>query len=343
MRRRVSDRGARTSIGSAENCSLAALGWEVCVKNTGNMVGATQPRAAAPHSGRVLQLTPMKIAIASGKGGTGKTTVATNLAQVASRNGRSVAYLDCDVEEPNGHIFLKPDISQSRPVGSLVPEVDEAACINCGKCGEICQYSAIVCVGKKVLVYPELCHSCGGCELVCPVDAITEVFRTTGKLETGQAGAIRFAHGLLNVGEVMSPPLIKAVKASAPEADVTIIDSPPGTSCPVIESVRGCDFVVLVTEPTPFGLNDLKLALEMTRAMKLPFGVVVNRADVGDRETSSYCRENDIEILARIPDDRKIAEAYSRGELACDAVPKHESIFTRLLSNIGSKVKTSAR
>ena len=251
----------------------------------------------------------MKIAVASGKGGTGKTTVSTNLAYIASRNGQSVAYLDCDVEEPNGHIFLKPQITDSKPVGNLIPEVDENLCTNCGKCGEICQYSAIVCVGKKVLVYPELCHACGGCALVCPVDAITENLRIIGQLEIGNSGHIKFAHGMLNVGEVMSPPLIKAVKQINCDADLVIVDVPPGTSCPVIESVRDSDFVVLVTEPTPFGLNDLKLAVEMIQALKLPFGVVVNRCDVGDQNTQLYCDTNNIEILAEIPDDRRIAEA----------------------------------
>ncbi len=285
----------------------------------------------------------MKIAIASGKGGTGKTTVATNLAYVASRNGRSVVYLDCDVEEPNGHIFLKPQITDSRPIGNLIPEVDEAKCTHCGKCGEICRYSAIVCVGEKVLVYPELCHACGGCMLVCQAGAITETPRELGKLETGRSGPIRFVQGLLNIGEAMSPPLIKEVKAAAPpDADLVIVDAPPGTSCPVIESVRDSDFVLLVTEPTPFGLNDLKLAVDMTRALKLPFGVVINRADVGDRQTQSYCQSNQIEILAEIPDDRQIAEAYSRGEMACEAIPKYGLVFARLLSDIGEKVRMNA-
>ncbi len=284
----------------------------------------------------------MRIAIASGKGGTGKTTVATNLAYMASRNGQSVAYLDCDVEEPNGHIFLKPQISESKPIGNLIPQVDEAKCIHCGKCGEICQYSAIVCVGEKVLVYPELCHACGGCALVCPTDAISETLREMGKLETGQAGPIRFVQGLLNIGEAMIPPLIREVKAAAPEVDLIIVDSPPGTSCPVIESTRDSDFVLLVTEPTPFGLNDLKLAVEMVRALKLPFGVVVNRADLGDRQTYSFCEMNRIPILAEIPDDRRIAEAYSRGEMACEAIPKYGSVFTRLLSDIDEKVRISA-
>ena len=277
----------------------------------------------------------MVIAIASGKGGTGKTTVATNLAYVASRNGQSVAYLDCDVEEPNGHIFLKPELDRCEPVGSLTPDVDEARCIQCGQCGEICQYSAIVCIGEKVLVHPELCHACGGCSLVCPVDAITEVPREVGRLEIGRAGSIRFVHGVLNVGEAMSPPVIKEVKASAGQADVVIVDAPPGTSCPVIESVRDADFVLLVSEPTPFGLNDLKQAVEMVRAMKLPLGVVINRSDRGDGQTLRYCRSRRIDVLAEIPDDRELAEAYSRGEMASAVLPRYGRTFASLLREIG--------
>ena len=273
----------------------------------------------------------MQVAIASGKGGTGKTTVATNLAWAASRSGQSVAYLDCDVEEPNGHIFLKPEITDRKPVGSLVPRVDLQKCTLCGECGEICQYSAIVRVGQKVLVYLELCHDCGGCSLVCPADAITEVSRQIGVLEIGRAGAIQFAQGLLNVGEAMSPPLIKAVKSTALQADLTIIDAPPGTSCPVIEAVRGADFVLLVTEPTPFGFHDLQLAVEMVRALKLPFGVVVNRAGFDGSETRSYCGAGHIPILGEMPDDRQLAEAYSRGEMACEVLPKYESMFADLL------------
>ncbi len=276
----------------------------------------------------------MRIAIASGKGGTGKTTVATNIAYVASRNGQSVAYLDCDVEEPNGHLFLKPEISRRTSVGNLIPEVDEEKCTHCDQCGEICQYSAIVCLGQKVLVYPELCHACGGCSLVCPTDAITEVPREIGVLEVGHAGRIHFVHGLLNIGEAMSPPVIRAVKAAAPEADLVLVDAPPGTSCPVIESVRDSDYVVLVTEPTPFGLNDLKLAVEMVRVLELRFGVVINRADVGDDEVLRYCHQDGIKILAEIRDDRGIAEAYSRGEMVCEALPEYKPLFEGLLKEV---------
>jgi MinD superfamily P-loop ATPase len=276
----------------------------------------------------------MRIAIASGKGGTGKTTIATNLAWVAARNGQSVAYLDCDVEEPNGHLFLKPEIASSRPIGRLHPAVDEEKCTHCGLCGEICQYSAIVCVGEKVLVYPELCHACGGCVLVCAPGAITEVLRESGKLEIGQAGAVRFLHGLLRIGEAMSTQLIRQVKQAAPETDLVIIDSPPGTSCPVIESVRDASYVLLVTEPTPFGLNDLKLAVEMVRTMKLPMGVVINRAGEGDSQTAGYCRTEGIEVLATIPDDRRVAEAYSRGVLASEAMPEIRTSMEQLLARL---------
>jgi MinD superfamily P-loop ATPase len=279
----------------------------------------------------------MKIAIASGKGGTGKTTLATNLAVVASRQGCSAAYVDCDVEEPNGHLFLKPEIFECQPVTTPVPRVIEESCQHCGQCGEICQYSAIVCLGSKVLVYPELCHGCGGCALVCPNQAIVEVPREIGVVERGQAGPVQFVHGRLNVGEAQSPPVIKAVKAAAPDVDWLIFDAPPGTSCPVITTVRDCDFVLLVTEPTPFGLNDLVLAVDAMRQLRLPFGVVINRADVGDGRVTDYCAAEQIPVLLEISDDRRIAEAYSRGELAVEAVPETAEAFERL----GARIEVS--
>ncbi|MGC9225363.1 MAG: ATP-binding protein [Terracidiphilus sp.] len=276
----------------------------------------------------------MRIAVASGKGGTGKTTIATNLAWIAARNGRSVAYIDCDVEEPNGHLFLKPHMTVMRAIGQLHPIVDDQKCVHCGLCGEICQYSAIVCVGDKVLVYPELCHACGGCTLVCRPGAITESLRETGKVEAGMAGPIHFVQGVLNIGEAMSTPLIRQVKAESTMAELQIVDCPPGTSCPVIEGVRGADMVLLVTEPTPFGLNDLTLAVEMVRAMKLPFAVLINRAGIGDRKVQEYCRREGIEILAEIPDDRRVAEAYSKGLLACEEVPEFSRRLEELLAQL---------
>lgn len=281
----------------------------------------------------------MKIAIASGKGGTGKTTVATSLVHVAAADGRPVAYLDCDVEEPNGHLFLKPQIVREEPIHKLIPVVDAARCTHCGLCSQVCRYGAIACVGQQTLIFTELCHACGGCLLVCPEDAIHEVPKPIGRLRVGASGPVQFVEGILDVGEAMSPPAIRAVKAAAPAVDLTILDCPPGTSCPVIESVRGCDLLVLVTEPTPFGLHDLKLAVEMARALGLQFGVVVNRADAGDREVWEYCRRQRIAILAEIPDDRAVAEAYSRGALAAAAVPHVAERMRGLLSSIASGVR----
>ncbi len=275
----------------------------------------------------------MKIAIASGKGGTGKTTVATNLAQVAAADGRSVAYLDCDVEEPDGHLFLKPVIQRQRPIEKLLPRVDLERCTFCGRCRRVCRYGAIACVGRQVLIFAELCHSCGGCVLACPAGALREVPKPIGELRLGAAGPIRFIEGRLNVGEAMSPPAIRAVKAVSAHADLTILDCP---SCPAIESIRGSDLALLVTEPTPFGLHDLKLAVEMVRALKLPLAVVLNRCDMGDDEVRQYCAGQRIPILAEIVDDRAVAEAYSRGQLACTAVPSFAGRIRSLLDQISS-------
>jgi MinD superfamily P-loop ATPase len=276
----------------------------------------------------------MRIAVASGKGGTGKTTVSTNIAVVATERFPRVAYVDCDVEEPNGHIFLKPLIQRTEIVERLIPQVSRELCTLCGKCGEICRFSAIVCMVDLVMTFPELCHACGGCRLVCPENAITEVPRDIGRLAIGNSGSVQFLHGLLNVGEALSVPVIKAVKARIPAADLVLIDAPPGTSCPVIESVRGADFLLLVTEPTPFGLHDLKLAVDMARALGLAMGLVINRAGIGDREVYAYCAENGLRILAEIPDDLRVAELYSRGEMICNHLDDLKARFSRLLDEI---------
>jgi MinD superfamily P-loop ATPase len=279
----------------------------------------------------------IRIAIASGKGGTGKTTVSTNLALAATRRGLRVAYIDCDVEEPNGQLFLKPLITSSKAIGRSHPSVDETKCAHCGLCGEICQFSAIVSIGEKVLVYPDLCHACGGCILVCRSGAITEVVEQTGTVETGTAGAIRFVQGTLRIGEAMSTPLIRQVKGTLGNEDLAILDCPPGTSCPVIESVRGADLVLLVTEPTPFGLNDLRLAVEMVDALHLPQAVVINRAGIGDRKTHEFCHRRGIPIWAEIPDDRRVAESYSRGELVYDAVPEFHVAIEQVLDKLSQR------
>ena len=281
----------------------------------------------------------MKIAIASGKGGTGKTTLATNLALTLAGNGRSVAYLDCDVEEPNGHLFLAPEIGETREVTIPVPVIDTSRCTNCGACGAACRYSAILCLPESVITFPELCHGCGGCTIACEEHAITETGRRVGTVETGRAAeGILFGQGLLQVGESMAPPVLHALLEAAPSTDVTLLDAPPGTSCPAIATIRAADVVVLVTEPTPFGLNDLKLAVEMVRALGLPFGVVVNRAGAGDERVQEYCAAERIEVWLEIPDDRGIAERYSRGEAAVDSMPE----LRRALSRFADRIVTSA-
>ncbi len=273
----------------------------------------------------------MIISVASGKGGTGKTTVAVNLALSLENK---VQYLDCDVEEPNGHIFIKPRFQPPITVGTPIPEVNKSKCTYCGKCGEICQYHAIVVIKKNVLVFPELCHSCAGCWLVCPEDAISPIERELGVIERGNNGGVEFIHGKLRIGEAMSPPLIRQVKSRIDPAKTVIIDAPPGTSCPVIESVKKSDYVLLVTEPTPFGLNDLKLAVEMVRRLKLKLGVIINRSDVGNDDVRVYCAKENIPILMEIKNDRKIAEAYSRGIPLVALYPEYRAKLQALYHNI---------
>lgn len=276
----------------------------------------------------------MNIAIASGKGGTGKTTISTNLALSLARKKKNVQLLDCDVEEPNCHIFLKPLIHSSNPVNMLLPKVVKNKCTGCGICSQVCEYSAIVAVKYNVLIFPELCHSCGACSLFCPVGAIEEIQRAIGVVEKGKSNGIEFVHGLLDIGELMSPAVINGVKKAAGQTDILIIDSPPGTSCPVIESVKDADFVLLVTEPTPFGLNDLKLAVGMVRQLGKPFAVAINRCDVGDKEVLRYCEDEEIDIVLQIPDDIRIAQAYSRGEMIIDAVQEYNTLFEQCWENI---------
>lgn len=261
----------------------------------------------------------MIVAIASGKGGTGKTTVAVNLARALDT---PVQLLDCDVEEPNAALFLPGAPATTHAVTLPVPEVDAARCDGCGECSRFCQFHALACLGGSVLVFPELCHGCGGCTMVCPRDAIRETSRRIGVVETTTSGAITLIQGRLDVGVALVPPLIRAVKAAAQPAATTIVDAPPGTSCPVIAAVTGADALALVTEPTPFGLHDLELAVETVRQLGTPFGVVVNRVGVGDGRVHSYCRQQGIPILAEIPDDRCIAEAYARGVPALAVRPE---------------------
>ncbi len=270
----------------------------------------------------------MKLAVASGKGGVGKTTVAVNLARTL---GSAVHLLDCDVEEPNVDLFLNGRRTGEKIVAITIPQVNEAICDGCGECGKFCQYHAIVSFGAAPLVFPELCHGCGGCAMVCPQKAIGEVDKRIGVVETLKAGDITLTQGRLDVGVAMAPPLIRAVKDSLHNDQVAILDAPPGTSCPVIATLREVDYALLVTEPTPFGLHDLKLAVEMVRALGIPFGVVINRMGSGDDRIHIFCEEEQIPVLLEIPDDRRIAEAYSRGDLLVDALPEFRGLFQGLL------------
>lgn len=276
----------------------------------------------------------MKIAVASGKGGTGKTSIAVNLASLLVNRGGEVTYCDCDVEAPNGHLFLNPDINQTIYVDTKVPHIDESRCDGCGDCSRVCKYSAIVVLRKKVLLYPELCHSCGGCRLVCKKRAITEVDRVIGKINMASDAPVPFFSGELTIGEASAVPLIKRLKEELPSNGITIMDSPPGTSCPVIETTKDADYVVLVTEPTPFGLNDLDLAVQTMRKLSRPFGVVINRSDEGDGLIEDYCQQQGIPLIATIPFSREFAEAYSKGNLVSSLSGMIRQQFESLLDSI---------
>jgi len=273
----------------------------------------------------------MIISVASGKGGTGKTTVATNMALSI---GSGVQLLDCDGEQPNAHLFLHPVFDLTETVTTPVPEIDMEKCTLCGKCGDICVFKAIVVVGGTVLPFEELCHSCGGCMAVCPEKAITEKGRELGVLQKGHRNGVEFIHGKLRVGEAMSPPLIKAVLALRDPTKITIVDAPPGTSCPVIETMKPADFILLVTEPTPFGLNDLKLAVGAARILIIPCGLVINRSDIGDDKVKEFANRENLPVLLEIPFDRRIAEAYSRGDMIVDVMPEWKAKFLELYEKI---------
>jgi len=273
----------------------------------------------------------MKIAIASGKGGTGKTTVSVALAQAFET---PVCLIDCDVEEPNSAFFLKPKPESQQVVTVPVPQINADICTACGACSEFCVFNALAVAGETAMVFPELCHSCGGCVMICPENAITEEPEEIGEINRGTNGSITTLEGRLKIGNAMAPPLIRAAKKAAPPGMPVLIDAPPGTSCPMITAVSGTDFVVLVTEPTPFGLNDLILAVETVRTLGLKCGVVINRSDSGDDRVVRYCEEEKIRILLQIPESRKIAEAYSRGDGLLTAEPELTDRFREMIREI---------
>ncbi len=275
----------------------------------------------------------MIISVASGKGGTGKTLVATSLALSLSDNHK-LQLLDCDVEEPNANILLHLVMNESQRVYIPIPKVDETKCTYCGKCAEVCAYNAIAVLKEKVLVFPELCHGCGACSYLCPESAISEEGREIGLVERGNSGNLELIQGKLNVGEAMAPPVIREVKKYIDPANIVIIDVPPGTSCPVVEAVEGSDFCLLVTEPTPFGLNDLSLAVEVVRKLDISYGVVINRVGIGDEEVAQYCHREGIPVLLRIPLDRNIAILYSQGIPLIEGMSEWREQFLRLFQDI---------
>ncbi len=280
----------------------------------------------------------MKIAIASGKGGTGKTTVAVNLA-LALEN---VQLFDCDVEEPNCHLFLDIDLEKVEDVNIPTPVIDKSKCDLCGKCSEFCRFNAIAVLPKDVMVFPALCHGCGGCTIVCPNGAISEEDRSIGVIDRNKSdddenrsgSGFEFYRGLLDIGEPMASPVIGALKKHIDAEKTAIIDSPPGTACPVIASVGNVDYCVLVTESTPFGFHDLLLAIDVVRTLDIPFGIIINRYDVGDNRVEEYCMSHNIPILMKIPHDMMIARLYSEGIPFVIRMPEWKDRFVQLFDTI---------
>ncbi|MCD6518690.1 MAG: ATP-binding protein [Anaerolineae bacterium] len=292
----------------------------------------------------------MIITVASGKGGTGKTTIAVNLAlsllgasDDPTVRGRKLIFADCDVEEPNAALFLNPLLRESQEVAFQIPEVDEETCTYCGRCAQVCEFHAIAVVGQRVIVFKELCHGCGSCTLECPVGAIHEVPYVIGKIERGRVGSMTFFQGTMNIGVATATPIVRQVKHWAlddVQGDfIAILDAPPGTSCPVVESLKNSDFALMVTEPTPFGLHDLKLAVQVARKeLGMPVGVIINRDGIGDAGVEEFCAQEGVPILMRIPLDRRIAEAYSRGEPLISALPEYRERFLELYHRIQGEI-----
>jgi len=281
----------------------------------------------------------LTISVAAGKGGTGKTLVATSLAVALSEQHAGwVEILDCDVEEPNAHILLHPDIAERHP-HIRVPQVDMDTCTRCGACAEACQFTAIAVIRDAVLTFPRLCCGCGACAYACPLDAISEVQRTVGTVSVGTTDdGIAFYEGRVDVGEQRSGPVTKTVKRHGHSFGITIIDAPPGTACPMQESIEGSDYCILVTEPTPFGLSDLRVAVDTCHSLGVPCGIIINRDGVGDAGVEQFCEQEGLPVLLRIPQKREIAEAYSRGETLTHAFPEWAEPFCRILANIESEL-----
>lgn len=300
------------------------------------------PKMQYTHDEVIKDMTDMNIAFASGKGGTGKTTISVNLAYLLALSKQKIQYLDCDVEEPNGHIFLKPDILDKTTSEIMVPLIDNVKCTRCGMCSDKCQFNALATLPSDVLVFPELCHGCGLCVHICPEKAISEGKREIGRIEKGIAiQDIGFVHGILNVGEPMAVPLIQEVKHQYKRDYIRIIDAPPGTSCPVVKTISDADVVVIVTEPTPFGLHDLQIAVSVAKNLKKPIGIVINRDNGKFPLLETYLFENKLPVLMVLPEDLEIAKHYSTGNIILKTIPSYTEKFKELAVNIEKLLDTS--
>lgn len=282
----------------------------------------------------------MIITVASGKGGTGKTTVAASLAHSLADS----VYLDCDVEEPNGHLLLHPDYYSKESAFKVLPEIDASKCTVCGKCAELCEFNALINLQTEIMIIEEMCHSCGVCEYFCPEKAIKEIPKEIGKIRIGyNTENILCIDGVLRVGEISAVPLIKAVKERTKPGMVNIIDSPPGTSCSMVETVRESDYCLLVTESSPFGLSDLKLAVEVVQTLGTPFGVIINKYDVTYTEMVIYLKNNNIDLLMKIPFSKEVAQTYSEGVLPVSKDPLLKEEFIKLFQNVSNKIERNNR
>lgn len=287
----------------------------------------------------------MIIAVASGKGGTGKTTIAASLVEVLHEEQQGAMLLDADVEAPNAHLTLAPEFQEEQPVHLRIPLIEEETCTGCGLCSEVCAFNALVQLGGTPMLFPDLCHGCGSCVLICPEGAIEEQAYRLGKLEGGMtAEGIRFGRGMMDIGRPMAVPIIAELKEwmLGPGGPGVVIDAPPGSSCPVVESLRGADFVLLVTEPTPFGLHDLQAAYRVTQEVGLPAGVIINRDGIGDQRVEEFCREVGLPVMLRIPFSREIGEGLAQGRSLLEVLPEYRDHFRDLIRTIEAGVKDGA-